>query len=76
MTIEDAHFIESAGQLVCEWCYDSLVQRCEKCGYDFFNTELTYDKSSHKYVCGSCALHRNQKCVGSHSSIADDLYVF
>ena len=76
IVIEDAHFIESVGQLVCEWCYDSLVTRCEKCGNDFFNTDLTYDKDIHSYVCCNCASHRNQKYVGSCSSIADDLYVF
>ena len=76
MVIDDAHFIESAGQLVCEWCYDSMVTSCENCGNDFFNTELTYDKNIHSYVCSACNSHRGQRYVGSYSSIADDLYVF
>ena len=76
MVIDDAHFIESAGQLVCEWCYDSMVTSRENCGNDFFNTELTYDKNIHSYVCSACNSHRGQRYVGSYSSIADDLYVF
>ena len=76
MVIDDAHFIESAGQLVCEWCYDSLVTRCERCGLDFFNTDLTYDKDIHSYVCCGCASHRHQRYAGSYSSIADGVYTF
>ena len=76
MVIDDAHYIESAGQLVCEWCYDSLVTHCERCGLDFFNTDLTYDKDIHSYVCCGCASHRNQRCVGSYASIADGIYAF
>ena len=76
MVIDDAHFIESAGQLVCEWCYDSLVTRCERCGLDFFNTDLTYDKDIHSYVCCGCASHRHQRCTGSYASIADGVYTF
>ena len=45
-------------------------------GNDFFNTELTYDKNIHSYVCSACNSHRGQRYVGSYSSIADDLYVF
>jgi protein-arginine kinase activator protein McsA len=76
MVIDDAHFIESAGQLVCEWCYDSLVTRCERCGLDFFNTDLTYDKDIHSYVCSGCASHRHQRYASSYSSIADGVYTF
>lgn len=77
MVVDDAYYIESAGQLVCEWCYDSLVSRCERCGLDFFNTELTYDKNSHQYVCASCASHMNHRYTGCYASIdGDGVYTF
>lgn len=71
MVIEDGHFIASRGQLVCEWCYDTMVKQCECCGNDFFNDEIMYDKPTHSYRCSSCCSNRGRVYSGCTSSVND-----
>lgn len=57
--IDDGHFIDAYGQLVCDWCYDTMIKQCEACGNDYYNDEIIYDKPTHSYRCHHCATRRH-----------------
>ena len=54
MVVDDAHYIPSAGHLVCDWCYDQHTSNCVICGELNYTMNLTYDKNVHGYCCEYC----------------------
>ena len=48
-------WLESTDQLICQDCYQELVDRCDKCGFEWYRTSLTFDKESNQWICPWCA---------------------
>jgi hypothetical protein len=50
--IEDGYFV--GDELICEACYETEVRECELCGALVYNTEISYDRKTGKYICYNC----------------------
>lgn len=51
---DDACYVESTGEMVCEYCAETECSYCEGCGELYWKNEITYDKRSHEYRCEHC----------------------
>ena len=42
------------GEIVCDNCFDSQCFTCDRCGEDYFNEDLKYDRRLEEYICTHC----------------------
>ena len=68
--MSEGHYIGYYGQVICDWCYDSNVQRCADCGNDYYKDDVVYDKKQHNYLCTCCNGDRRRNRAEWHTASA------
>lgn len=50
---DDAHWL-AGDEVVCQQCFDNVIQRCDCCGEYYHEDDITYDRETGTYTCEYC----------------------
>lgn len=54
MSESEGSFVQSAGHILCNNCFEEHTVRCDKCGEYWYSHDIQYDRENDRYLCPDC----------------------